>query len=174
MAYTFAQINMSPVGQPRNLIHLFGYSWLDHEVLTAPLASSADELLRWYLDSEDFGTNFLGGDPRSPDIHGPFPRETVSAARFSPISGHEFLRFAEEALIPPSEVDGWDTDPRHIQASELLRELSESNSWFWHLTLNETHRELMHEYGAVLTYFREFICGSPDCGRLERVVIGED
>jgi hypothetical protein len=171
---SFAQLNASPVSQPRNLIHLFGYSWLDHEELTAPKTASSDELLQWYLASDDFGTNFLGGDPRAPDVHGPFPRQTVTVDRLLFIDRHEFLRLTEEALIPPSEVEGWETDPRHLQATELLRDLSARHSWFWHLTLNETDRGLMHEYGAVLTYFREFICGSPDCGRVERDVIGED
>lgn len=56
----------------------------------------------------------------------------------------------------------------------LASEVSSRHAWLFMLRFTEDDQERFHEWGFVLTIFREFICASPDTEFAERLVFGYD
>lgn len=159
---------------PRNLLSLWDYGWCEHTRVALPRCQSPQDCIRAYRHSDAFGTSFVGPEPpHTPEMHGPFPSSSIAESDFELITPQRFYQAI--AAIPKSSGFTEPPSAKQWQAVErLVSEVSSRHTWLFMLRLTEDGRERFHEWGFVLTIFREFICASPDTGFAERLVFGYD
>ena len=127
-----------------------------------------------YRHSDAFGTSFVGPEPSdTPELHGPFLSSSISDSDFELITPQHFQDLI--AAIP--ETSGFTESPTDDQwqaVQYLVSEVSSRHKWLFGLRLTEDSQECFHDWGFVLSIFREFICASPDSEFAERLVFGYD
>lgn len=158
----------------RNLFPLWDYGWCEHERLTLPRCQSPQDFIRAYRQCDAFGTSFVGPEPpHTPELHGPFPSSSIAESDFELITPQRF----REAIAAIPQTSGFTEPPSTEQwqpVERLASEVSSRHAWLFMLRFTEDDRERFHEWGFVLTIFREFICASPDTEFAERLVFGYD
>lgn len=159
---------------PRNLLSLWDYGWCEHERLTLPRCQSPQDFIRGYRHSDAFGTSFVGPEPpHTPELHGPFLSSSISESDFELVTPQSFQELV--AAIP--QTSGFTEPPSSEQwqaVQRLVSEVSSRHTWLFSLRFTEDDQSRFHEWGFVLTIFREFICASPDSEFAERLVFGYD
>lgn len=158
----------------RNLLWLWDYGWCEHERVALPRCYSPQDIIRAYRRSDAFGTSFVGQEPpRTPELHGPFWSTSVSESDFELITPQRF----QEMIAAIAQPSGFTTPPSAEQwqaVQRLASDVSSRCAWLFMLRLTEDDRDRFHDFGFVLTIFREFICASPDTEFAERLVFGYD
>jgi hypothetical protein len=159
----------------RNLLPLWDYGWCDHARISLARCHSPEDVIREYLHSPAFGTSFVGpADVATiPEIHGPFPRATLSEADFELITPQRFWQEVS-AIRQPEGFTSAASDEQWQAVQQLASEVSGGSAWLFILRLTEKDSSRFHEWGGVLFIFREFLCASPDTGFVERLVFGYD
>jgi hypothetical protein len=158
----------------RSLLSLWDYGWCDHARLPVTRTNVAADIIREYLRSDDFGTSFVGPQLDSaPELHGPFRRALISESDFELVSPERFLELIAVIRFPEGFSEPV-SDEHWQEIQKLTSELRSRHSWFFALRFTEDDSTLFHEWGSVLTIFREFICASPDSDFAERLVFGYD
>ncbi|WP_306600406.1 hypothetical protein [Geothrix sp. 21YS21S-2] len=161
-------------GQVRKILPLWHYGWCDHDCLPVPPSHSPEEVIAHYIQSDEFGTSFVGPKRDSlVDIHGPFLRAAISHSDFELISHKEFSYLLASIRQPsgfssPASDDDW--KPVLYLASEVVKR----NECCFKLRFTENDFEKFHEWGSVLDVFREFIFVKAGCEAFERLVFGFD
>jgi hypothetical protein len=159
---------------PRNLLSLWDYGWCEHERLALPRCQSPQEFIGAYRHSDAFGTSFVGPEsPHTPELHGPFPSSSIYESDFELVAPQRFHGLI--AAIP--QTSGFTQPPSSDQwqaVQRLASEVSGRHTWLFSLRLTEDDQSRFHDWGFVLTIFREFICASPDTEFAERLVFGYD
>ena len=146
---------------------LWEFGWCDYDRLVIPQTKVAEDVIRAYLQSHDFGVDCQLRP--EPELHGPFWRAQISEVDFELISPERF-----EELIEPIRRIETVSDERWQAIQRLVSEVRAGNSWFFSLRFTEDDSDRFHDWGWVLGLFREFICASPDSGFAERLVFGYD
>lgn len=158
----------------RNLVSLWDYGWLDCSVITIPPCDQPPDVIVAYLGSEHFGTSFVG--PQSdvaPDIHGPFWRASISPDDFCLLSPEQ-LAATVATIRQPEDFTSPADDAQWQVVEQVTSSLARSHQWIFALRLTEEDRDHWHEWGFVLTIFREFLFADPGSNRLERCIFGYD
>lgn len=158
----------------RSLLPLWDYGWVDEATISLPPAKDFKMLVRSYLASESFGTSFVGPqEDVSPDIHGPFLRTKISVAHYFPLSPSEFIDEIQLIRQPPGFREQA-SDDQWEPVQKVATELAKRHMWVSKLMPNEENIELHHEFGWILTIFREYLFANPDSSVLSRLVFGMD
>lgn len=159
---------------PRNLLPLWDYGWCEHEQVKLPRCQSPQDAIREYRLSDAFGNSFVGPEPsHTPELHGPFQSSLISDSDFELITPKRF----QELITAIPQTSGFTEPPTNEQwqsVQHLASEVSSRHTWLFGLRLTEDDKECFHDWGFVLTIFREFICASPDNDLAERIVFGYD
>ena len=158
----------------RNLILLWDYGWLDRSVVAIPPCDQPSDVVAAYLRSDDFGTSFVGLQPTvTPDLHGPFWRASITPDDFYLLSSEQFAA-AVATIRQPEDFTSPADDAQWQAVEQVTSSLARSHQWIFALRLTEEDRDHWHEWGFVLTIFREFLFADPGSDRLERCVFGYD
>lgn len=159
----------------RQLLPLWDFGWLDHDEITLAPSSQPQDLIGAYLQSNYFGSSFVGPSPadHGSDLHGPFRRSLITPSDFSLISAEEFSDRVQRVRQPegfpePVEDEQW----RAVET--LVAQLQPKYSWLIALGLTEDDTDRFHEWGYVHSIFREFILANPDSAPVSRLVFGYD
>jgi hypothetical protein len=153
------------------LARLWDYGWLCRDRVKLAGASSDAALIEQYVASPAFHTSFLPNDRDETGIHGPFVAERITAADFVPLREAELGQYLESVQL--SDTAGEDVAERAM-VSPHLRAAFEGFGRCYVLRRDERDRELFHEWGFVLSVFREFLYVGPERDWVERFVIGYD
>lgn len=158
----------------RKLLWLWDYGWCEYDRVTLPCCHVPQDVIREYRSSDAFGTSFVGQEPpHTSELHGPFLSSAVSESDYELITPQRFLdeiaaiRTTEGFTSPP-------TDEQWHAVQSLASVVANRCAWFYKLRLTEDDSDRFHDWGFVLTIFREFICASPDSEFAERLVFGYD
>ncbi|MBI3551150.1 MAG: hypothetical protein HY077_01415 [Elusimicrobia bacterium] len=155
------------------MISLWDYGWLSYTLMHLQAGRSPEAMVKQYLGSPYFTTSFLPPHAVAPGIHGPFKQEAISTRDFQVLSGEGVLAEIEKCRQPEGFKTGAD-DIQWRPVLKLCEGITSENEWFWKLLKTEKDKKLHHEWGSVLTPFREFIAGAPNKGNLHRLVISLD
>ena len=152
---------------------IWDYGWLAGDELHFPPAASDRDLLEHYLASPAFHTSFIPSDKDETGIHGPFFAGSIAI--------NDFVRFEEGGLdtylrdlLFSSE---WDTPASAEQFEavlELLRKAFGEGTYCYRLRFDEKNLDKKHDWGFVLTIFREFLFLDRQRGVIRRMIIGYD
>lgn len=163
------------MAQPqRQLISLWDYGWLDYnEIKLLPCAQPLD-LIEAYLSSNTFGTSFVGPElDDAPTLHGPFIRPSVASTNFQLLDSDTFFAQIHHIRQPEGFFEPVDEEQWHT-VEELVTELERQNQWLIMLNLTEDDTDKFHDWGFVLTIFREFLLANPNSENVVRLVFGYD
>lgn len=158
----------------RQLLPLWDYGWLDHDEITLAPCSQPRELIDAYLQSNYFGSSFVGpSTDHTSDLHGPFWRSLITPNDFRLIGAAEFADQVQRVRQPEGFPEPVDSE--QWQAVEtLVAQLQQKYSWLIALGLTEDDTGRFHEWGYVHSIFREFILANPDSAPVSRLVFGYD
>jgi len=157
----------------RPLLSLWDFGWLDYESMSLAGVRAAGDAPSAYVASPAFGTSFVGPQRDDfSDAHGPFRRDAVSAADFVVLSPTEFRRRVSEIRQPDGFAEPA-SDEQWAPVEALVADISGRCTALYMLRLTEQDHERFHDWGYVLTIFREFICVEPDLS-VTRLVFGYD
>lgn len=158
----------------RQLLPLWDYGWLDLNEIKLPPCGQPRELIEAYLNSNDFGTSFVGQElDDAPTLHGAFWRTSIEANDFQLIDSATFdaqiqrVRQPEGFTEPVSE-EQWSA------VEDLVTKLKHQYQWLIMLRLTEDDADKFHDWGFVLTIFREFLLANPNSENVVRLVFGYD
>ncbi len=147
------------------------YFWIHCDAVVLATASSDKELIRAYCCSPAFHTSFLPPEGDETGIHGPFRADQISHLDFvslKPTDLKDYLNSLEVAGIPEEDEAARETILTH-----LLDAFGEDRSCYA-LKADERNAQFFHEWGFVLTVFREFLFIGPARNTLERFIVGYD
>jgi hypothetical protein len=153
------------------LTRLWDYGWLYRDTVELSAVASDLELVQQYVTSPAFHTSFLPSDKDETGIHGPFEAGRISAEDYIPL--HEADLESYLASIELSETPGADAAERAKLFTHLQGAFAGGRRCYV-LRRDERDKELFHEWGFVLCFFREFLFAGSERDRLERFVIGYD
>lgn len=153
------------------LVRLWDYGWLCRDRVKLAGASSDAALIEQYVASPAFHTSFLPNHKDETGIHGPFVAGRITAADFVPIGKTELGQYLESVQL--SDTPGEDVAERAKMLSQLRAPFEEGCTGYV-LKRDERDRELFHEWGFVLSIFREFLFVGPERDCMERFVVGYD
>ena len=153
------------------VIGLWDYGWLSHDSVKLAAAPSDVALLQQYAASPEFHTSFLRSDKDETGIHGPFLVERLKLSDFVPLEETNLENYLKDVQL--SETPGEDEAER-AKILPYLRSAFGGGRRCYVLTPNERHTELFHDWGFVLTVFREFLFANTQRDGLERFIIGYD
>ena len=155
------------------ITHIWDYGWLAGDEVEVPSGSSYRDVLEHYLASPAFHTSFLPSDKDETGIHGPFPADRIAANDFAPFEEAALEGYLKALLYSPE----WDKPASAEQLGAVLEQLrkpfAEGMRCFL-LRFDESHSHLKHDWGFVLTVFREFLFLGHRRGFIRRFVIGYD
>ena len=155
------------------ITRVWDYGWLAGDEVSVPEGSSDRDVLEHYLASPGFHTSFLPSDKDETGIHGPFHASRLAANDFAPFEEVALEGYLKALLYSPE----WDTPASPEQFAVVLEQLrkpfAEGTRCFL-LTLDESRSDLHHDWGFVLTVFREFLFLGHRPGLIRRFVIGYD
>jgi hypothetical protein len=150
---------------------LWDYGWLHRNRVKLAGASSDTALIEQYVTSPAFQTSFLPNDKDETGIHGPFVAERITAADFVPLRESELGHYLESVQL--SDTPGVDVAER-AKVVPHLRAAFQGDRRCYVLSRDERNRELFHDWGFVLSVFREFLFVGPERDDVDRFVIGYD
>jgi hypothetical protein len=153
------------------LARLWDYGWLCRDSMKLAGASSDVALIEQYVASRAFHTSFPANDKDETGIHGPFLAERIKAADFQPLEQAELEHYLESIRL--SETEGDDAVERGKMLPHL-RSAFEGGHRCYILRRDERDKQLFHEWGFVLSVFRELLFVGPKRDSLERFIIGYD
>jgi hypothetical protein len=153
------------------LIPLWDFGWLCRDAVALPGASTDHELIEQYVASRAFHTSLLPNDKDESGIHGPFVADRLSVADFMPLQQHDLNQYL--ASIALSDTMGEDA-VEMAKVHPVLNSVFERGHRCYVLRRDERNGELFHEWGFVLSVFREFLFVGPERNSVERFVIGYD
>lgn len=155
------------------ITRIWDYGWLARDHVELPPQDSDGELLESYIASPAFHTSFLPSDKDETDIHGPFFAGRIAASDFLPFEEPAL----EEYLAALLYSTKWDSPASTEQFAAVLDQLRKpfaQNLRCVVLRFDERRSDLHHEWGFVLTVFREFLFLGHRPGLITRYVIGYD
>lgn len=147
--------------------------WLAGNEVELPSAGSDGELLERYVASPMFHTSFLPSDKDETGIHGPFIADRIVASDFVPLEESVLKEYLEALLYSPE----WDSAASPEQFAAVLDQLRKpfaQGTRCFLLRFDESSSDLHHDWGFVLTVFREFLFLGRRPGLITRFVIGYD
>lgn len=153
----------------RQLLSLWdNYGWLDYNEIKLSPCNRPEELVDAYLSSNSFGTSFVGPElDDAPTLHGPFWRTSITADDFQVIDSDTFYAQIRSVRQPASE-EQW------AAVENLISKLKSQYQWLFMLRLTEDNADKFHDWGFVLSVFREFILANPNSENVARLVFGYD
>ncbi|HWX22357.1 MAG TPA: hypothetical protein VN578_20850 [Candidatus Binatia bacterium] len=155
------------------IAHIWDYGWLAADDVEVPGGSSDGDVLEHYLASPAFHTSFLPSDKNETGIHGPFLADRIAASDFVPFQQVSMEGYLKALLYSPE----WETPATPEQFAEVLAEpqkpFAQGMRCFL-LRFDESYSDLHHDWGFVLTVFREFLFLGQRPGLIRRFVIGYD
>lgn len=158
----------------RQLLPLWDYGWLDFNEIVLPSCNHPQELIEAYLKSDTFGTSFVGQElDDAPMLHGPFWRTSIAAIDFQLIDSDTFYEQVQRIRQPEGFTETPDTE-QWSAVEELITKIERQNQWLIMLNLTEDNADKFHEWGFVLTIFREFLMANPNSENVVRLVFGFD
>jgi hypothetical protein len=158
----------------RQLLPLWDYGWLDYNEIKLSSCGQPQELIAAYLNSKYFGTSFVGQElDDAPTLHGAFWRTSVEANDFQVIDSVTFDAQIQcirqpEGFSEPVNKEQWSA------VENLVSKLEHQYQWLIMLRLTEEDEDKLHDWGFVLTIFREFILANPNSENVVRLVFGFD
>jgi hypothetical protein len=155
------------------ITRIWDYGWLAGDEVQVPAGGSDRDVLEHYLASPGFHTSFLPSDKDETGIHGPFLASRIAANDFAPFE-EAALEGYLKALLYSTE---WNTPASAEQFAAVLEQLRQpfaQGMRCYLLRFDESHSDLHHDWGFVLTVFREFLFVGPRPGLIRRFVIGYD
>ena len=155
------------------ITHIWDYGWLAGDDVELPQTDSDGELLQRYVASSAFHTSFLPSDKDETAIHGPFFADRIAASDFVPFQESALAKYLAALLYSPE----WDSPASAEQFAAVLDQLRKpfaQNSRCFMLRFDENRSDLHHDWGFVLTVFREFLFLGNRPGLITRFVIGYD
>ena len=155
------------------ITRIWDYGWLAGDDVEIPQVGSDRELLERYVASPAFHTSFLPSGKDETCIHGPFLADRIAASDFVPFEESALEEYLA-ALLYSSEWDSPATAEQFAAVLGHLRKPFEQNLRCFVLRFDESHSELHHEWGFVLTVFREFLFLGHSSSLITRFVIGYD
>ena len=108
-----------------------------------------------------------------PDLHGPFWRASIAIDDFQLISSEQFATGIQAVRQPEGFTEPAD-DAQWQAVERITSELARRSRWIFALRLTEQDSERFHDWGVVLSVFREFLFANPGSDRLSRCVVGYD
>jgi hypothetical protein len=158
----------------RQILPLWDYGWLDLNEIKLPPCGQPRELIEAYLNSKEFGTSFVGKEiDDAPTLHGPFWRNSITADDFQIIDSDTFYTQIRRVRQP----EGFDEPANEEQWSaveNLISKLEPQYQWLIMLRLTEDDVDKFHDWGFVLSVFREFIFANPNSENVVRLIFGYD
>jgi hypothetical protein len=155
------------------IAHIWDYGWLAGDEVEVPGGNTDLDVLKHYVTSLAFHTSFLPADKDETGIHGPFLADRITASDFEPFEEAALEAYLKALLYSPE----WERPaiPEQFDAvlSRLRKPFAEGMRCY-HLRLDENHSDLHHDWGFVLTIFREFLFLGQRPGFISRFVIGYD
>ena len=155
------------------ITRIWDYGWLAGDEVEVPAGRSDRDVLAHYVESGAFHTSFLPSEKDEAGIHGPFLAERISANDFAPFDEAALEGYLRTLLYSPE----WDRPASPEQFATVLQQLRKPFSdgmRCFVLSLDESRSELNHEWGFVLTVFREFLFLGQRPGIIRRFIIGYD
>lgn len=158
----------------RKLLPLWDYGWLDLNKIKLPSCSQPQELIEAYLNSNWFGTSLVGQElDDAPTLHGAFWRTSIEANDFQLVDSATFDAQIQsirqpEGFSEPVNEEQWSP------VEHLVTELKHQYQWLIMLRLTEDDGDKFHDWGFVLTIFREFLMANPNSENAVRLVFGFD
>jgi hypothetical protein len=150
---------------------LWDYGWLCRDSVKLAAAPSDKALLEQYAASPAFHTSFLPSNKDETGIHGPFLADRIKAVDFVPLLETNLEHYLESVHL--SESPG-DDEAERVKILPHLRGAFGAGCRCYILKPDERNTELFHDWGFVLTVFREFLFVGPQRDSLERFIIGYD
>jgi hypothetical protein len=158
--------------QPAPIVtRLWDYGWLCRDSVKIAAAPSDAALLEQYVASPAFDTSFLPSDKDETGIHGPFLADRIKPVDFVPLEETGLEHYLESVQL--SETPGEDVAER-AKILPHLRSAFEGGRRCYVLKLDERNTQLFHDWGFVLTVFREFLFAGAKRDNLDRFIIGYD
>jgi hypothetical protein len=155
------------------ITHIWDYGWLAGDEVEVPPGSSDREVLEHYLASSAFQTSFLPSDKDETGIHGPFLASRIAASDFAPFEEATLEGYLKALLYSP-EWERPATAEQFATVFEQLRRPFAQGMRCYLLGFDEARSDLHHDWGFVLTVFREFLFLGQRPGFISRFVIGYD
>ena len=155
------------------ITHIWDYGWLAGDEVEVPAGSSDRDVLEHYLASPAFHTSFLPSDKDETGIHGPFIADRIKVSDFAPFEEAGLEECLKALLYPPE----WDRPASAEQLDAVLKHLRKpfaEGMRCYLLQFDESRSDLQHDWGFVLTVFREFLFVGHRPGFISRFVIGYD
>lgn len=160
----------------RHLLALWDYGWLDHNEFQLTACYDSQKLIESYLSSKYFGSSFVGPtleETEAPELHGPFWRSKITVNDFQLIGSDEFYDRVQE-IRQPTGFTSAASDEQWQAVNLLISKLKVQYKWFFNLQLTEQDSEKFHDWGFVLTIFREFLLANPDSKNVSTIIFGYD
>lgn len=152
---------------------IWDYGWLAGDDVDLPQTDSDRELIMRYVASPAFHTSFLPSDKDETGIHGPFIADRIVASDFGLFEKSALEEYLAALLYSPE----WDSPASTEQFAAVLGQLRkpfEQGMRCFLLRFDENRSDLHHDWGFVLTVFREFLFLGGCPGVIMRFVIGYD
>jgi hypothetical protein len=152
---------------------IWDYGWLAGDEVELPPASSDRDILERYVASPAFHTSFLPSDKGETGIHGPFFADRIAATDFVPFEEAGLQEYLATLLYSPE----WNSPASAEQFAAVLEQLRKpfaNGMRCYLLRFDESRSDLHHDWGFVLTVFREFLFVGRCPGLIRRFVIGYD
>jgi hypothetical protein len=150
---------------------VWDYGWLCSDSVKLTAAPSDAALIEQYVASPAFHTSFLPSEKVETGIHGPFIANLIKAEDFFPLQESDLELYL--STVELSEAPGED----EIQRAKLLPHLRSAfagGQRCYVLFRNERNKELFHDWGFVISIFREFLFIGSQRDSLDRFIIGYD
>jgi hypothetical protein len=163
------------MSQPaRHLLQLWDFGWLDHNEFNLPACDEWRDTITSYLGSESFATSFVGPDlEHEPELHGPFWRSLITINDFELLSVAGFYEHVRRIRHPKGFLEAV-SDEQWQAVEHLVGEMQPRYVWLIRLRLTEDDSDKFHDWGYVLTIFREFLLVNPRSEQVLRLVFGYD
>lgn len=155
------------------ITRIWDYGWLATDDVELSPAPSDRDLVAQYVASAAFHTSFLPSDKDETDIHGPFVAGRIAPNDFVPFEESD-LRDYLAALLYSPEWESPATEEQFAAVLEQLRKPFAQGLRCFRLRFDETCSDLHHDWGFVLTVFREFLFLGRSPSVVTRFVIGYD
>ncbi len=152
---------------------IWDYGWLAGDDVELPQVGSDRDLVERYVASPAFHTSFRPSDKDETGTHGPFLADRIAAGDFVPFEESALEEYLAALLYSPE----WDSPASAEQFAVVLDQLRKpfaQGMRCFLLRFDESHSESHHEWGFVLTVFREFLFLGRRPGLVTRFVIGYD
>ena len=158
----------------RNILPLWDHGWCDcNEIVLTP-SKSWQEVVRAYVSDESFETSFVGPEfERAELLHGPFWRTKVNPEDFSLLTVDEFYEDIQSIRQPP-EFSEPVSDAQWRAVADRLKTIQPNFEWLIKMRLTETDTDRHHDWGFVLTIFREYLFANPNSPQVSRLTFGYD